>query len=94
MTLLGSVQTTTLVVVMILRERKIRQGVPLLKGYTLSRMRPSVEMVTTFHAMNLPQAYSALFTAFSMPPQQGTSIRTTVMLRMLLLLRISVSFPA
>ena len=34
-------------------------------------------MVTTLHGMNFPLALSAFLTAFSMPPQQGTSIRTT-----------------
>ena len=63
-----------------------------LMGYTLSRIRPSLEIVTTFHGRNLPLTCSAFFTAFSIPPQQGTSIRTTVTLRMGLCFKISVSF--
>ena len=45
-----------------------------------SRIRPSVEMVTTYQGMNLPLSWRAFFTASSMPPQQGTSMRTTVTL--------------
>ena len=41
---------------------------------------PSVEIVTTFHGRNFPLFISACLTAFWIPPQQGTSIRTTVTL--------------
>ena len=41
---------------------------------------PSVVMVTTLHGIHLPLACSAFLTACSMPPQQGTSMRTTVTL--------------
>ena len=47
-----------------------------------SSSRPSVETVTTRHGMNFPLCWSALFTAFSIPPQHGTSMRTTVTLLM------------
>ena len=55
---------------------------------------PSVEMVITCHGMNLPLACRARLTAFSIPPQQGTSIRTIFTLFMLLLDMICVSFSA
>ena len=57
-----------------------------------SRMRPSLEMVTTCQGIILPLAWSAFYTASSMPPQQGTSMRTTVTLFTSLRIRISVSF--
>lgn len=57
-----------------------------------SNILPSVEMVTTRQGINLPLICKAFFTACSIPPQQGTSIRTTVTLLMLLFARISVSF--
>ena len=38
----------------------------------------TVEIVTTCHGMNLPDACKARLAAFSSPPQQGTSMRTTV----------------
>lgn len=44
------------------------------------RILPSAEMVTTSFGMSFPLALMALLTAFSRPPQQGTSIRVTVML--------------
>ena len=47
-----------------------------------SSSRPSVETVTTRHGMNFPLCWSALFTAFSIPPQHGTSMRTTATLLM------------
>ncbi len=59
-----------------------------------SSMRPSVEMVTTCQGMSLPQLCSAVFTACSSPPQQGTSMRTTVRSFMSLLRRMAVSFSA
>lgn len=46
-----------------------------------SKIRPSVEMVTTCHGRNFPLFCSARSTAAWIPPQQGTSIRTTVTLR-------------
>lgn len=57
-----------------------------------SNILPSVEMVTTRQGINLPLICKAFFTACSIPPQQGTSIRTTVTLLMLLFAIISVSF--
>ena len=45
------------------------------------RMLPLRAMVTTSQGMLRPQAATAFWTASSMPPQQGTSMRTTVMLR-------------
>ena len=56
------------------------------------RMRPSVEITATRQGMNLPLCCNARLTAFSMPPQQGTSMRTIVTERMELPRRISVSF--
>ena len=58
-------------------------------GY--SRIIPSVEMVTTCKGIHLPLACSACLTACSMPPQQGTSMRTIVTLWMLLPAMICVS---
>ena len=55
---------------------------------------PSVVMVTTCQGRNFPLAWMARFTASSIPPQQGTSMRTMVTLLMELLAMISVSFPA
>lgn len=57
-----------------------------------SIISPFVDMVTTCHGINLPLFSKARFAAFSIPPQQGTSIRTTVTLFMLLFAIISVSF--
>ena len=57
-----------------------------------SRIRPSTDSVTTCQGMIFPLACKAFFTASSSPPQQGTSIRTTVRLAMLLCRRIWVSF--
>ena len=48
--------------------------------------------VTTCSGSRFPLLRRALRTAFSSPPQQGTSMRATVTLRMLLLCRICVSF--
>lgn len=39
-----------------------------------------MEIVTTLHGINLPLVCNAFFTAYSIPPQHGTSIRTTVTL--------------
>ena len=49
-------------------------------------------MVITSRGMSLPLALSAFFTANSMPPQHGTSMRTTVMRFKSLRAMISVSF--
>ena len=57
-----------------------------------SRILPSVEIVTTCHGMNFPLCCKAVFAACSSPPQQGTSMRTTVTLFISLLRMISVSF--
>lgn len=53
---------------------------------------PSSVTVTTCHGMNFPLFFKAVIAARSSPPQQGTSIRTTVTLLMLFSLIISVSF--
>ena len=55
-------------------------------------MLPSVETVTTCQGMNFPLFFNAVTAACSIPPQQGTSIRTTVRLLILFLPIISVSF--
>ena len=47
-----------------------------------SRMRPSVEMVTTCQGMHLPLFCKAVTAACSKPPQHGTSMRTIVRLLM------------
>lgn len=39
-------------------------------------MRPSVEIVITCQGMNLPLSCSARLAACSIPPQQGTCMRT------------------
>ena len=57
-----------------------------------SNISPSVDIVYTCQGMNLPLALRAFFAAFSMPPQQGTSMRTIVTLLILLLAIICVSF--
>ena len=57
-----------------------------------STSRPSTVTVTTCHGMNFPLCWSAFFAASSSPPQQGTSMRTTVTLLMLFSRMISVSF--
>lgn len=56
------------------------------------KIRPSVLIVYTCHGINFPLAISAFFTAASIPPQHGTSIRTTVTLWISLRRMISVSF--
>ena len=61
-------------------------------GGDQARIRPLVEMVTTCRGMAFPQRLRACLTAHSSPPQQGTSMRVRVMLRMLLRVKISVSF--
>ncbi len=43
-----------------------------------SMIFPSIDIVTTLHGINLPLCLSAFLTAFSIPPQHGTSILTTV----------------
>ena len=57
-----------------------------------SSIFPSMETVTTCHGMNFPLARRADFAACSKPPQQGTSIRTTVSERISFSERIAVSF--
>ena len=59
-----------------------------------SRILPSVEIVTTCQGMNFPLACSARLTALSMPPQQGTSMRTTLTLLTSLRAMMAVSFSA
>ena len=44
----------------------------------MSNTFPSVERVYTCHGINLPDCFKAVTAACSIPPQQGTSIRTTV----------------
>ena len=53
---------------------------------------PSTVTVITCHGINLPLCCNAVFAAYSNPPQQGTSMHTTVTLLMSLLRIISVSF--
>ena len=53
---------------------------------------PSTVTVITCHGINLPLCCNAVFAAYSNPPQQGTSMRTTVTLLMSLLRIMSVSF--
>ena len=55
---------------------------------------PSVFTVTTCQGINFPLACRARFAAFSMPPQQGTSMRTTVTLFISFSERMAVSFSA
>ena len=54
---------------------------------------PSIWTVHTCQGISLPHCSTARRAAISSPPQQGTSIRSTVTERMLLLRRISASFP-
>jgi hypothetical protein len=60
-------------------------------AHSPSMTRPSTERVTTCQGINLPLFCRAVLAACSIPPQQGTSIRTTVTLLMLLRRIISVS---
>jgi len=53
---------------------------------------PSIPMVKTLHGIFFPLFSTARSTANWIPPQQGTSIRVTVMERMSFSRRISVSF--
>lgn len=53
---------------------------------------PSGEMVKMRRGSFLPLAAMAFFTAVSRPPQQGTSIRVSVMLAMVLFAKIAASF--
>ncbi len=55
------------------------------------RMRPSVDRVTTCEGTVLPLRRMASIAARSIPPQQGTSMRTTVRLLISLRAMISVS---
>ena len=55
---------------------------------------PSSVTVTTCHGMNFPLFFRAVTAARSNPPQQGTSMRTTVTLLTSFSLMISVSFSA
>lgn len=66
------------------REKKQAPGVPALcfAFVFYSRIVPSVAIVTTCQGIILPLLRSALLTACSIPPQQGTSMRTTVTLWM------------
>ena len=64
----------------------------LLSSVQLSSTRPSVDSVTTCQGRNLPLFFSAVTAACSIPPQQGTSMRTTVRLLIRFWRRISVSF--
>ena len=58
----------------------------------LSKIRPSAEIVTTFHGINLLLFFRAVTAARSMPPQHGTSIRVTVRLLIVFVRMISVNF--
>ena len=60
--------------------------------YRSSRILPSVERVTTRQGRNLPLFCRAVTAARWMPPQQGTSMRTTVRLLMSFWDRMAVSF--
>ena len=53
---------------------------------------PSVVIILTATGIFLPLSVTAFLTACSIPPQHGTSIRATVMLRILFLFTISPSF--
>ena len=53
---------------------------------------PSVVIIRTATGIFLPLSVTAFLTACSIPPQHGTSIRATVMLRILFLFTISPSF--
>ena len=55
---------------------------------------PSIETIVTSNGICLPLRSTALRAACSSPPQQGTSMRSTVTLRISLRLRISVSLSA
>ena len=70
----------------------IAQLFPPCKSFFQSSRLPSTEMVATCQGMHLPLACMARCTAITSPPQQGTSMRTTVMLRMSFRRRISASF--
>ena len=59
-----------------------------------SKIFPSADIVMTCHGITFPLAASALFTAFSIPPQQGTSIRATVILLISFFNKIPASFSA
>ena len=83
------------------RRPSAKEGLLRLQGLSLTPPRssshpssifPSMETVTTCHGMNFPLARRADFAACSKPPQQGTSIRTTVSERMSFSERIAVSF--
>ena len=63
-------------------------------AYSRIMVRISQRTVATCHGMNFPLCRSAFFAASSSPPQQGTSIRTTVTLLMSFSRMISVSFSA
>ena len=75
------------------RRPSAKEGLLRLQGLPHpSSIFPSMETVTTCHGMNFPLARRADFAACSKPPQQGTSIRTTVSERMSFSERIAVSF--
>lgn len=57
-----------------------------------SEILPSIEIVTICQGMNFPLVCNAFLVAASSPLQQGTSMRTTVTLWMLLFWMICVSF--
>ncbi len=59
-----------------------------------SLILPSAVTVTTCQGRNLPLAIMALLAAFSIPPQQGTSMRTMVTDLISLLAIIALSFSA
>ena len=76
------------------RKRGSAQSEPRCRGKKrdYSKTVPLAVRVTTCQGMHFPLFCRAFFAACSSPPQQGTSMRTTVMLLMSLLRRISVSF--
>jgi hypothetical protein len=59
-----------------------------------SNILPSVRMVKTCHGIHFSLFCSAVLAACSRPPQQGTSIRSTVRLLISLCRRMSASFSA
>lgn len=71
-----------------------RSGALRVSLFAQSKIVPSVAIVTTCQGIIFPLFRSALLTACSMPPQQGTSMRTTVTLWISLWRSISVSFSA
>lgn len=64
----------------------------LLIFHTALIMFPSVPIITSLYGMIFFALSMAVLTACTIPPQQGTSIRVTVTLRISFAVKISVSF--